>query len=354
LKRLNKNDIMAENLLLNSKRPSRNATAADVARQAGVSPATVSYVVRGRRDVQLAESTRERVLAAAKDLGYSTNPIASALKTGRTGQIAIWIDSLLTSHNARVVHLMEQQLAQASYQIVVSLMRHAKDGYGSFTALPADGIIAHEQGTQVAELLAAFPDRRLPIVVTGAYNNALEGLDTVSIDLSAGAAEAAEHLVRQGRTRIAYLAPALVWQNASVRIRVYREVLARAGLSSEEIVAHGPMDERNIYRVTIREYIQAHGCPDGLLCLNDDMAMGAYRGLCDLGIRVPDDCALVGCDGIEETEYGYCPLTTIVQPIEQMCAQAWELLARRLQDPEIPVKHQMLQAQLAVRQSSGG
>ena len=100
---------------------------------AGVSPATVSYVIRGKRDVQLAEATRERVLAVARDLGYSTNPVASALKTGRTGQIAIWIDSLLTAHNARVVHHLEEQLAPASYQIVVSLMRHARGGSaGSF------------------------------------------------------------------------------------------------------------------------------------------------------------------------------------------------------------------------------
>ncbi len=335
------------------ERRGRNATAADVARTAGVSPATVSYVIRGKRDVKLAEATRERVLAVARDLGYSTNPVASALKTGRTGQIAIWIDSLLTAHNARVVHHLEEQLATASYQIVVSLMRHARGSVGSFAALPADGIIAHEQASQVRELIAGYPNRKLPIVVTGGYNNTLDSVDTVRVNLSVGATEAVEHLVRQGRRRIAYLAPALVLEVDPCRLPAYRGVLARAGLAPEYVVAEGPMDDRNTYRNAIREYVGAHGCPDALVCHNDDMAVAAYRGLCDLGLSVPGDCAVTGCDGIEETEYGYCPLTTIVQPISQMCAQAWELLSRRLQDPDAPIEHRTLLAHLEIRQSSG-
>ena len=346
--------LMANETAINPERRNRKPTAADVARKAGVSPATVSYVIRGRRDIQLSEATRERVLAVAQTLGYTTDPIASALRTGRTGQIAVWVDNLLTSYNARVLHYMEAQGGQAAYQIVVSLLRHAPpEAAAALAALPADGIIAHDQVPRVRGLLRANPNRRLPIVITGVDANDIAEVSSVTIDLSPGATEAAEHLVRHGRRRIAYLIPESLLAGDLCRVPAYRAVLERAGLTPEFIPARGPVDERLTYREAVRQYVRERGLPDGLLCFNDDIAIGAYRGLCDLGIRIPDDVAVVGCDGIEETEYGFCPLSTIVLPIEQMCAEAWELLARRLQDPDAPAEHRTLQAHLAVRQSSG-
>lgn len=111
------------------------------------------------------------------------------------------------------------------------------------------------------------------------------------------------------------------------------------------------LQTRDPARTAVTEHLRRHGCPDGLFCRNDEMAVGAYRAFCDLGIRVPEDVALVGCDGIEEAEYGYCPLSTIVQPFAQMCEAVWQLLARRMQPPDTPLEHIVLPAYLAVRHS---
>ena len=116
-----------------------------------------------------------------------------------------------------------------------------------------------------------------------------------------------------------------------------------------------PLSERQrpVARQLIQDYVRDHGRPEAIFCHSDDVARGIYRGLCDAGISVPGDIALVGCDGIEDTEYLECPLTTLVQPVAEMCATAWGFLQMRLEDWTGPAQHAVLRARLAIRESSG-
>ena len=82
------------------------------------------------------------------------------------------------------------------------------------------------------------------------------------------------------------------------------------------------------------------------------MALGCYRGLCDLGIRVPDDILIVGCDGIEDAEYQACPITTIALPVTQMCSLAWDFLENRIKNPDLPQQEMLLKPELIIRKSS--
>jgi LacI family transcriptional regulator len=160
-----------------------------------------------------------------------------------------------------------------------------------------------------------------------------------------------EHLVSSGRRRIAYLVNNDLSNNPSEpRWRAYMSVMQEAGLPEELIVTTAP--SRDTARLAVRDYVREQGCPAALFCHNDDMAIGAYRGLLDAGFRVPEDVALIGCDGIEDTEYLECPLSTIVQPIEEMCALAWTFLERRMADPQHPLQHARLQSHLVIRESS--
>jgi DNA-binding LacI/PurR family transcriptional regulator len=102
----------------------------------------------------------------------------------------------------------------------------------------------------------------------------------------------------------------------------------------------------------LKAYIARHGCPDGLFYFNDDVAIGAFRALRDLGLRIPQDVALVGCAGIEDTAYHDPPLSTIAQPIEEMCVTALSFLIGRIKEPSIPVQQIVLQPRLEVRGSS--
>ena len=105
-------------------------------------------------------------------------------------------------------------------------------------------------------------------------------------------------------------------------------------------------------RGVVREYIAENGCPDGLMCFNDDVALGAYRAVRDHDLRVPEDVAIVGHDGIEDTEFLPVPITTIVQPVEEMSRIAWEFLKIRMENPDAPPQQKILEARLEIRASS--
>jgi LacI family transcriptional regulator len=189
-----------------------------------------------------------------------------------------------------------------------------------------------------------------PIVGMGGINYRSDAMDTVGIDLAGGARAAVQHLLDVGCCRIAYVAERMPDAGGEARHDSYTRVVERAGQPTEVILT-GTQFRADVRR-RLRDYLGEHGCPDGLFCTNDEVALGAYRALCDLGIRVPDDVALVGCDGIEDTEYLERPLTTIVQPVDQMCALAWQFLQRRIDDPSLPWQHALLAPQLVIRDSS--
>src|SRR5690606_29158862 len=105
-------------------------------------------------------------------------------------------------------------------------------------------------------------------------------------------------------------------------------------------------------RAELKSYLEANGCPDSILCFNDDVAIGIYRALCEQGIKVPQQVALIGCDGIDDTEYLECPITTIVQPVEEMCRMAWQMLESRIANPRQPFQQKVLLPELVVREST--
>ncbi len=345
--------MTVEGKILAGARVHKRPTGSDVARIAGVSAATVSYVISGRRDVALPEATRQRVWAAAQELGYQPNAVASALSTGRTGLIGVWIDTLVTSYHANVVHQLETHLDIHSYRLVINLLRRMENGVpmrDGHDLLFTDGLIVHQNLAHVRGLFDVNGRMRLPVVYTGVGAMPSDRVDSVTVDLGVGTTEAMRHLLGQGRTRIAYLTGETEIAFHDLRHTVYETLLTAAGFSPEYIVT--PQSSRRACRETMRRYVQENGSPDGLFCHNDEFAVGAYRGLRDLGIRVPEGIALVGCDGIEETEYGDCPLSTIVQPLAEMAEAAWQLLDRRMREPTAPLEHIVLPAHLVVRQSS--
>jgi DNA-binding LacI/PurR family transcriptional regulator len=162
--------------------------------------------------------------------------------------------------------------------------------------------------------------------------------------------QAVEHLIAIGCKRIAYLVNHPANHAFEPRWQAYTDSILRAGRDPEYIDI--PAGSRAAAREGVRTYAAATGCPDGILCHNDMMAVGVYRGLCDLGLRIPEDVCLVGCDGIDEIEYLDHPLSTIEQPAEEMVRLACARLRDRIADPTAPIQRTVLGAHLVVRQSS--
>jgi DNA-binding LacI/PurR family transcriptional regulator len=317
----------------------------EVARRAGVSRTTVSYVLNGRRDVSISATTRDRVLAVAREMGYQPNPAARALVTGRTGLIAFMASRLYTPSAAEVLHRVQEQVEGGGLNLIIV------SSFARFDPRSVDGIIAFDSPAEVAAFLGENPNLETPFVSMGPFHH--EGVDHVGVDLYDGARAALRHLLETGARRIAHVAEIVGIppdESRDPRTVAYREAMAEAGLATEYVIVSEA--GRAAAREAIREYVARHGCPDALFCRADLPAVGAYRGLRDLGIRVPDQVAIVGCNGIEETRYLEVPLSTIVQPFEEMCAASWRFLRSRMANPGLPRQSAVLQPVLEIRESS--
>ncbi|MBM3496306.1 MAG: LacI family transcriptional regulator, partial [Armatimonadetes bacterium] len=184
-----------------------------------------------------------------------------------------------------------------------------------------------------------------PMVGLGAL--CLDTVDHVRIDLRLGSTEAVRHLVASRPGRIV----GWLFHKDDQRTSAYETVMADAGRQPELVLIGDETRSNN--RAMASSYVTERGCPDAFFCQNDDVAIAVYRGVLDAGFRVPEDVAIVGCDGIEDGEYLATPLSTVVHPVEEMCRIAWEFLTNRLNDPTHPPQSAELPAHLVIRSSSG-
>lgn len=334
-----------------------NVTMSHIAEVARVSQATVSFVLSGRERTNgsISAQTKQRVQEVARELGYRPNRSARALATGRSHLVGLCVRNLGLPHYAHVTQCAENELRLSPFHLLVSRwdndfkQKDARLLDGIFP-WPLDGVLALEAGEVLTKHWEKFEKWPAPIISMGGTNYHLENLDSIGIDLPRGVTQAITHLLEIGCQRIAFVSNASAQDNRECRAKAYAEVMAQHRRQPEYITLSD--QSRRVAREQFKEYVAAHGCPDGVLCVNDEVALGVYRALCDLEIKVPQQVALIGCDGIEDMQYLECPLSTIVQPVEEMCRLAWQMLQERIEDPQREYRHQMLQPQLAVRDSS--
>lgn len=322
-------------------------TQAQIAEKLGISRQLVTFALGGYP--QVSKESRARILAAALEMGYRPNPHARAMLRKKTGIIALWIPDQISTHYSHVARELGRLVKQAGQELIISEVG-AADMKQIWTHVPFDGICAVDASKAVQLELKSLAGKSVPVVSLRSYSSS--DTDNVHVDMEAGTMQAMQHLIGSGFRRIAHAT--FVRKNIAGESRRigYTNAMREAGLETEFI--HYPLSERQrpVARQLIRDYIAEHGKPEAIFCHSDDAALGIYRGLCDAGIRVPADIALVGCDGIEDTEYLECPLTTLVQPVAEMCDAAWQFLQNRLAEPTIPIQQTILTPQLAIRASS--
>jgi DNA-binding LacI/PurR family transcriptional regulator len=327
-------------------------TSKEVAQRANVSPMTVSRVFSPRPGFPIAEKTRERVQAAALELGYRPNRLASALVTGRTNMVTLHIPELSPYH-AQIVRTLQGLLAADDYEMIMFIDPFRVDQPDARLRerrpFPSDGVIAVDlAGTTGSDLLRqAGGTSAPPIVCVGTRPLDTDG---VFVDLSEGVRQAVRHLVDRGARRIGYVVWDFVNRTGDARRDAYEGVIREAGLEPLYYPVSWP--SRDAARAEIGALLDAGDRPDALFCFNDDLAIGVFRILQERGIMVPDDMLLCGCDGLSDAEYLAVPLTTVALPIEAMCATAWSLLCRRMDAPAAEAQQTTLNSRLIVREST--
>ena len=327
-------------------------TIADVAAHSGVSTATVSRVMSGSAPAR--DATRERVLAAARELDYRPSGIARALKRSETRTIGLLITDIGNPFFPQVVRAVEDEAHRRGYGVV--LCNAADDPERELAYLDVllerrvDGLIVASARTtrRHAERLASVP---MPVVLVNAEGPA-GGRPRITVAHRRGARLAAEHLLALGHRRLAHItAPASGAGAARLRKAGVTDALRAAGLDPSSLaVAEGDEHVEGGARAT-EELLLRRPAVTAIVCYNDLTAVGALRALRSAGLRIPQDVSLVGFDDIELASWTDPPLTTVRQPTDILGRWAVE----RLTEPAATgaTERVILQPTLVVRASTG-
>lgn len=329
----------------------------DVAALAGVSTRTVSNVVSGSASV--AEETRARVQAALDELGYRPNVAARNLRAGRTGLIGLAIPELYSPYFGELAALVVEAAQQRSWTVVIdqtygdpNAERRLLEGTGGRLV---DGLITSPWALGPQELTGQ--SRNVPVVLLGERRP--HGLaDRVAVDNVLAADEATTHLLESGRRRVAAIGPQPHLRNetAQQRLEGYRNALRRAGLNPDPALEQPVTTlHRKDGAEAMTALLDAGARPDAVFAFTDELALGAMHVAHQRGVRVPEEVAFVGFDGIEDGRYANPPLTTVVPDKRQIAERALQCLADRIYSPasSVPPLDIVIPHRLVVRASSG-
>ena len=308
----------------------RRPTMTDVAQIAGVSQSSVSLALNQMVGARLSEATRERVIEAARSIGYELPAArrASLTALGRAS-IAYIVDEISTSPHP-VVNLdgARDCAWEAGYLISAHVTRSDRDLEAcTIAAIKRDstviGVIYSTIFTREVSVPGALAG--VPIVLLNCYD-AERRFASVVPGEAAGAYAATSHLLDRGHRRIGFI-NGEPWMDASAdRLKGYRQALADAGIAFDvSIVRDGDWLPAQGCRHA-RALIAAAPRPTAIFCANDLMAMGALEAAAQSGLRVPEDLSIMGYDDQELARYTNPPLSTLVLPNYEMGRRAVELL----------------------------
>ena len=325
------------------------ATIYDVAERAKVSIATVSRVLNGRAKVT--DETRARVMEAVEALNYRPSPVARGLAMRATSVLGLFHQSFQSNYAAQVISGAESEAAACGFALL-AIQIEGKE-WADLMRMPgrADGVIVTASPDNEA-FLQALAHAGTPTVLLGHARHDLK-MDGVVPDNSQGTVAALEHLVAHGRKRIAHIAGPHWSTNAVEREQAYRATMAEHGLAVPD--GYLQVGEYNFISGTtaMEKLLALPEPPDAVFCANDMMAMGAMQAIAGAALRVPEDIAVVGFDGLEAGEYMTPPLSTVFQPLEDIGRIAVRLLVDRIKSPDAAVQEEVVATKLIARGSCG-
>jgi LacI family repressor for deo operon, udp, cdd, tsx, nupC, and nupG len=320
----------------------------DVAAVAKVSVATVSRTLQFPEVVT--EATRKRVHEAIRQLRYTPNAQARNLRTSKTRLVIALVPDIANPFYSEVIRGIEQVAHEHRYSILLGDTQNSADREQIYADLiaarQADGLI-----TTIAHIPKLHIEGRLPVV------NACDcvgdrSISTVSVDNAAAAATAVKHLLTLGHRHIAFIAGPTPSRITSDRQRGYEMAIGQAGgVLDRTLMTVGDYSVESGIRAV--EHLYAKKLKfSAIFCANDEMAVGAIRGIKASGRRIPEDVSVVGFDDIRFARYTDPPLTTIAQPKNELGREAMRMLLEILDGADTPTLKRVLAADLVVRNST--
>jgi LacI family transcriptional regulator len=332
-------------------------TLAAVASRAGVTIPTASKALNHRSDVSAA--TRQRVLEAVAALGYVKSRRPTGHVRASTGLVHVVLTSLHGTFHQLVLSGIETLASQSDLDVVVVLAadpdgggpdEHGRDWVQRLVDRPSDGVvIALLEPT--AEQRGRLDAANVAWVLLDPVSELSQPAPSVGSTNWLGGHAAATHLVELGHRRVGVVAGRPGELFTAARLDGFRSALAAHGVELGADQVHYAGWDRGAAEQAAAALIE-HACTAVFAC-SDHMALAVIQGARRQGLAVPDDLSVVGFDDLPEARWGYPPLTTVAQPIEEMAAEAVRMVLRMRRGEQPLAGRVELPTSLVVRQSSG-
>ncbi|RUS48347.1 catabolite control protein A [Cohnella sp. AR92] len=324
----------------------------DVAREAGVSMATVSRVVNNNPNVK--PQTRKKVFEAIERLGYRPNAVARGLASKKTTTVGVVIPDISNAIFAEVARGIEDIANMYHYNIILCNADKRKDKeirvINTLLEKQVDGLL-FMGGAVTDEHIQAFNTSNVPIVLC-ATTDEKGTIPSVDIDHEAAAYDAVKQLLSEGHRRIAMISGTLQDPaNGYARYQGYKRALEQAGLPvDDELVRIGNYKYESGMEAA-QYFLGLSERPSAIFAANDEMAIGAIHAVQDAGLKVPADISVISVDNIRMASMVRPQLTTVAQPMYDIGAVAMRLLTKLMKKEAVENAKVVLPHELIVRQS---
>ncbi len=330
----------------------RKPTMSDVAKLAGVGTMTVSRVLSG--SAWVSEQTARRVHAAVEQLKYRPNDLARAFRGQRTKSIGLIIPYLYDSFFANCAHAVTSVAKENGYSVILTTSNEDPDTEFAeaeqMLQRHVDGLVFIPSRYRQSRLTRAFFGRT-PVV---AFDRPVsdQPFDVVLVQNTAGANRIVQHLIEHGHKRIAFMGLSRDLFTINMRFLGYRRALQDAGLQENSFFG---CVSREDTLISLKEKLGRTDAPTAIFTSNTLASRYVLSSLLTLGVKVPNDLALVGFDDFELADLTYSPLTVVRQPAQEMGRVATNLLLDRIARGELPKSGSriVLPVEIVLRRSCG-
>ncbi|MBF0840749.1 MULTISPECIES: LacI family DNA-binding transcriptional regulator [Mammaliicoccus] len=326
----------------------------DVAKLANVSQSTVSRVLNNYPYIK--PETKQKVLNAIKELGFSPNEIARGLANNKTNTIGLIIENISNSFYSETAHIILREARKYNYEVIIidseSDKENFKKSIDSLMAKRVDGIIVAST-RMTNDIIVNLIDKNFPIIT---YNRRIykDGYNShVVLDNFLGANMAIEHLVKLNHKRIAYISGPLRYSTFYDRLQGFLSSINTYNLEvDEEIMYMDKLEYKKVYDFA-KKLMNSNNPPTAYFSSTDNMALAVMEAAVSEGLKIPEDISVIGCDDIDISGNSFIQLTTIAQQKEKMATLTIEKLMKKISDKSNEEKVDILiKPQLKLRKTT--
>lgn len=324
----------------------KKVTIKDVAKYSGVSITTVSQILNGKRDCFSAK-TIEKVLLAKEKLAYQPDYVAQRMVNKESQTIGVIVPDITNPFFAQLLRGIEEVCYQENYILMLcNIAQNTPREYEYLTELirrSVDGIIIASSEISNQTINNTLRSQKIPYIVID-QKKAAGYSDAVLCDDYQGGILAAKHLQEANHKKIAIVTV------KAAPVNIQRRVAGFTSIYDDAVVIFAPQLSKQGGQAVVKDILKEK--VTAIFAVSDELVFGLYRGLKEVGQKIPEDYSVVGYDDVEMSEYIFPPLTTVAQPIIQIGQTTATLLLERIKQPTKVWEEKILEVKLIERAST--